>query len=287
MNNKQKVRQPAKKKWAVGAAIVAAISLTAMGTSALASPDHGIFKLFAGGNTGITDGAVTAVNQSAVQAGIVATVEQSMIGGNSALIVVSFAKEDGTLFPKNAVIPALELHGDKEVSFMVEQRVTADGKKLIAMFDVETPASLNGKKLTVKADAIEDADTGAVLAKGPFKNTFRAEESSSSYNIAIDHTLSHQQEQLSIQAGNISAIGVALEGKRITGPTDQLPEYSPKVSVTTKDGQKTELYLGSTSTTDRGFEWHYNLDKEGQRVFLDAAAVTSLSVDGHNIEVTK
>ncbi|WP_405106606.1 hypothetical protein MHH28_25215 [Paenibacillus sp. FSL K6-1217] len=287
MNNNQKVRQPAKKKWALGAAIVATISLTAMGTSALASPDHGFFKLFTGGNAGITEGAVTAIHQSTVQAGIVATVEQSIIGGNSALIVVSFAKEDGTLFPKKAVIPALELHGDKDVNYMVEQRVTADGKKIIAMFDVETPASLNGKKLTVKADAIEDNDTRAILVKGPFKNSFTAEESNSSYNIAIDHTLSHQQEQLSIQAGNISAIGVALEGKRVTGPTDQLPEYSPQVSVTTKDGQKTVLYLGSTSTTDRGFEWHYNLDKDGQRVFLDAAEVTSLSVDGHIIPVTK
>ncbi|MNH28778.1 hypothetical protein D3C79_889680 [compost metagenome] len=123
---------------------------------------------------------------------------------------------------------------------MVEQRVTEDGRKIIAMFDVDTPSSLKGKKVTIKADAVVNSITGAVIAKGPFHNTFTAQESSTSYNIGVDQTLSQQQEKLSVQTINFSTIGIGIEGKRLDGHSDQLPKYNPKISISTSDGNETE-----------------------------------------------
>ncbi|CAH1220731.1 hypothetical protein PAECIP111892_04907 [Paenibacillus auburnensis] len=290
MNNNQngnKTTKKERKKWVVGTAVVATISLMAMGTSALASSDRDVFKGFFKGNTEISAGSATLINQSSVMAGIKTTVEESIIGGNSAIIIVSFEHEDGAVFPQDAAIATLELDWAKDASYMVEQRVTEDGKKIIAMFDVDTPSSLKGKKVTIKADAVVNSITGAVIAKGPFHTTFTAQESSTAYNIGIDQTLSHQQEKLSLQTINFSTIGIGIEGERLDGHSDQLPEYNPKISISTSDGKETELYLGSTSTSDRGFEWHYNLDKEGKRIFLDTAVITSISIDGHIIPVTK
>ncbi|MEK4061591.1 MULTISPECIES: hypothetical protein [Paenibacillus] len=288
MNNNQdgnKTTKNARKKWVVGTAI-AAISLMAMGTSALASTDKAVFKEFFNGNTEISRESATLINQSKVTAGIKTTVEESIIGENSAMIIVSFENEDGTVFPQDAAIATPELNWAKDASYMVEQRVTEDGKKIIAMFDVDTPSPLKGKKVTIKADAVVN-NTGAVIAKGPFQNTFTAQESSTSYNIGIDQTLSQQQEKLSIQTINISTIGIGIEGNRLDGQTDQLPKYNPKVSISTSDGKDTELHLGSASTLDQGFKWNYNLDREGKKVFLNTAKITSISIDGHIIPVTK
>ncbi|WP_054942581.1 hypothetical protein [Paenibacillus ihuae] len=288
MNNNQNGNKPTKRtKWVAGTAVVAAISLMAMGTSALASSDRSVFKSFFNGNTEISAGSATLINQSKVMAGMKTTVEESIIAGNGAIIIVSFENEDGTVFPQDAAIAALELNWAKDASYMVEQRVTEDGKKIIAMFDVDTPSSLKGKKVTIQADAVVNNITGAVIAKGPFQNTFTAQESSTSYTIGVDHTLSQQQEKLSLQTINLSTIGIGIEGNRLDGHSDQLPEYNPKISISTSDGKETELYLGSTSTSDRGFEWHYNLNKEGKKVFLDAALITSISIDGLIIPVAK
>lgn len=290
MNNNQNGNKTTKKernKWVVGTAVVATISLMAMGTSALASSDRDVFKGFFNGNNEITAESATLIHQSNVMAGIKTTVEESIIGGNSAIIIVSFENEDGTAFPQDAAMAALEINWAKDASYMVEQRVTEDGKKIIAMFDVDTPSSLKGKKVTIQADAVVNNITGAIIAKGPFQNTFTAQESSTSYTIGVDQTLSQQQEKLSVQAVNFSTIGIGIEGKRLDGHSDQLPKYNPKISISTSDGNETELYLGSTSTSDRGFEWHYNIDKEGKKVFLDAALITSISIDGHIIPVAK
>lgn len=289
MNNNQKSSQRAKntrKKWVAGTAIAATVSLMAMGTSALASSDKDAFKEFFNGNAGIPGQSTTLINESRVMAGIKTTVEESIIGGNSAVIIVSFEKEDGTVFSQDAAMAALELKWAKDASYMVEQRVTEDGKKIIAMFDVDTPSSLKGKKVTIKADAVVNTATEAVIAEGPFHNTFTAQESGTSFNIGIDHTLSQQQEEMSLESVHISTIGIGIKGVRTDGHSDELPQYSPRVSITTSDGKETELSLGSTSSSKRGFEWHYNLDKEGKRVFLDAAMIISISVDGQITPVT-
>lgn len=287
MNNKQDGNKTKNKKWVAGTAVMAAISMMAIGTSALASSDRNMFEGFFNGNAEISAGTATIMNQSKVMEGIKTTVEESIIGGNSALIIVSFEKEDGTVFPQDAAMATLELDWAKDASYMVEQRVTEDGSKIIAMFDVDTPSSLKGKKVTVKADALVNSTTGAVIVKGPFTNTFTAQESSSSFRIGIDQTLLLHQEELSIQTLNVSAIGIGVEGSRLDGHTDQLPEYNPELIISTSDGKKTVLYLGSTSTSDQGFEWHYNVDKEGRRVLLEAAKITGISIDGHTIPVTK
>lgn len=290
MNNNQKNSQTAmnpRKKWVAGTAIAATVSLMAMGTSALASSDKDILKEFFNGNGGISGASTTLINESNVMAGVKATVEESIIGGNNATIAVSFEKEDGTVFPPEAAMAPLELQWAKNASYMVEQRVTEDGKKIIAMFDVDTPSSMKGKKVTVKADAVVNTNTGAVIAEGPFQTKFTAQESGTSYTIALDQRLSQQQEEMTLGSVHISTIGIGIEGVRTDGHSDQLPQYSPKVSITTSDGKETELYAGSTSTSERGFEWHYDLDKEGKRVFLDAAMITSISIDGQITPVTQ
>lgn len=283
--NGNKTTKKTKKKWAAGTAVAAAVSLMAMGTSALASSEKDVFKEFFNGNAIISGEATTLMNQSKVMAGIKTTVEESIIGGNSGIIIVSFENEDGTVFPQDAAIAALELHWTKDASYMVEQRVTEDGKKIIAMFDVDTPSRLKGKKVTIKGNAVVNTTTEAVIAQGPFHSTFTAQESGKSYTIEVKQPLSGQQEKMSVQTVQLSAIGIGIEGNRTDGHTDQLPQYGPKVSISTSDGKETELYLGSTSTSDQGFEWHYNLDQEGNRIFLDTAAITSISIDGHTIPV--
>ncbi len=288
MNNNQNSNETTKntrKKWVVVTTIAASISLMAMGTSVLASSDKDVFKGFFNGNAEIT-GKSTSIHQSNVMAGIKTTVEQSIIGGNSAIIMVSFEKEDGTVFPQDASMSALELKWAKDASYMVEQRVTEDRKKIIAIFDVDTPSSMKGKKVSIKANAVVNNATEAVIAEGPFRNTFTAQESGKSYTIEIDQTLSQQQEEMSMQSINISAIGIGIEGIRTDGHRDELPKYNPKVSISTSDGKETELYLGSTSTSDQGFEWHYNVDQESKRVFLDAEKITSVSIDDQLIPVT-
>lgn len=289
MNNKhasKKTTKNAKKKWVVGTAVIA-ITVMAMGTSALASSEKDYFEVFFNGNAEMSGQSNTLINQSRVMDGIKTTVEESIIGGNSAIIIVSFEKDDGTAFPQDAVIATPELKWAKDASYMVEQRVTEDSKKIIAMFDVDTPSSLNGKSVTIKADAVVNTNTGAVIVEGPFHNTFTAQESSTSRNIEVDQMLIQQQEELSLQNINISAIGISIEGNRLDNQTEQLPRYNPNVSVTTSDGKVIELHSGSTSTTDRGFKWNYNLDQEGNKVFLNTETVLSISIDDNIIWVTK
>jgi len=290
MNSNQqgnKLTKNARKKRFVGTAIVTAVLLMAMGSSVLASSEKDSFTLFYKGDSKNSGEFPTLINQSKVVSGVKTTVEESIIGGNSAMIMVSFENEDGTVFPKDAAIANLELKWAKDASYMVEQRVTEDGKKIVAMFDVDTPSSLNGKKVTIQADSIVNSATGDIIVEGPFSNTFKAQESSSSYNIEIDQTISVKQEEMSIQTVNVSTLGIGIEGNRLDGHTDQLPKYNPKVSIVTSDGKEIELYLGSTSTSAHGFQWNYNLDQEGERVFLNTALIASISIDERNISVIK
>ena len=290
MNYKQngnKTKKNSGKRLILGVTALMAAGIMAVGTTALASSEKENFSIFFNGNTEISEGSSTLIHQSNVMAGIKVTIEESIVGGNSAIIIASFENEDGTAFPQDAALAKPELVWKNDASYMVEQRMTADGKKIIVMFDIDTPSSLHGKKVTIKADAVVNSNTDTVIVKGPLKHKFTAQENSTSYNIAIDQTLSQQQEMLSIHNMTISPIGIGIQGDWLAGEGDQLPKYNPKVSIMTSDGKTTDLYVGSTSTIDQGFQWKYNLDQDGNKIFLDTATIISVSIDGTIVQATK
>ncbi|HIW33093.1 MAG TPA: DUF4179 domain-containing protein [Candidatus Paenibacillus intestinavium] len=267
--------------------MVVAIALLTVGTTAYAAPNAENFKMFFGKKANVAEQSKSVINETQVVDGIKMTVEESIIGGNSAIIMATFEKEDGSTFPQDAVIQAPELKWSKDASYMVEQHITEDGQKIITMFDVDTAKSIDGHKVTITADAIVHAQTEDIISKGPFKNVFIAQESSKSHVEEMDMRLLLQAEELELHDVTISALGIGIEGKRINGNVDELPQNSPNIFLTTTDGMVIELHLGSTSTTDIGFSWNYNLDRNGNRIFLDVETIKSITIENEIIQVTQ
>ncbi len=263
--------------------IITGVSLLVIGTSTTvaASQHTDYFNDFFGGmaNSFVKE----THDQVVVEAGIKMKIVESVSGEKSSLVFVSFEKEDGTGFPDGAAISDLELDMKQDVSYMVEQRLTEDRKKIIALFDIDTASSLEGKSVTVKAGAIVDDVTGEVLAGGPIKNKFTAHDRSDRYD--IDLTLTQQNEKVGLKTIYVSAIGIEIEGERLDDQTSYLPEIAPVVKVITNDNQMMELSVGSTSTTDVGFKWQYSLDGKGKRVFLDKAEIKKIMINDQIITV--
>lgn len=261
--------------------VVAAVAIFVIGTSTtvVASQNTGYFNQFF---EGITNNFVKDTHdQVVVQSGIKMKIEESVSGGKSSLIIVSFEREDETRFPEGTAISNLELDVKHGASYMVEQKLTEDRKKIIAMFDIDTLSSLEGKSITIKADAIVNDETNTIIAHGPYKNKFTAHDRSDKTD--IDLTLKQQNEEVILKTIYVSAIGIGIEGERIDGQSNYLPETSPIVKVMMKDDQIIELITSSTSTTDVGFKWQYSLDQEGNRIFLDKSKIKNIMINNQII----
>ena len=263
--------------------VVAGVAIMVIGasTTVVASQDTGyVNKLFGG----ITNSFVKDTHdQVVINSGIKMKIEESLSGGKSSLIIVSFEKEDETIFPKGAAIANLELDVRNGASYMVEQELTEDRKKIIGIFDIDTFSNLEGKSVTIKADAIVDNKTDQIIVNGPFKNKFTAHDHSTKTD--IDITLKQQEEEVALKTLNISAIGIEIEGERIDGQESYLPKISPIVKVMTDDNEIVELSAGSTSTTDIGFKWRYSLDSDGNHMFLDHSTIKNIMINNQIISI--
>lgn len=257
----------------------AAIIVIGTSTSVAAAQNTDYFSEFFGGiaNSFVKD----THDQVVVKSGVKMKIEESVSGGKSSLIIVSFEKEDGTSFPEGASISNLEVDVKHGASYMVEQKLTEDRKKMIAMFDLDSLSSLEGKSVTIRADAIVRDEK--ILAIGPFKNKFIIHDRSSKTD--IDVTLKQQNEEVVLKTIYLSAIGIGLEGERIDGLSSYLPKISPNVKVMTSDNQIIELSPSSTSTTDIGFKWQYSLNSKGDRIFLDKTRIKNILINDQIITI--
>jgi len=249
------------------------------------SSDH-LSMFFEHGESGILENQHSS-HISKVVSGIEMEIEETIIGGKSALIIVSFKKEDGTAFSDDIKVSTLELDWKQDVSYMVEQQMTEDRKKLITIFDIDTTKNIDGEKIKIMADHLVNRQTDKVIANGPFHLSFEAIESNTSRNIDTNINLTALNEKLTLHTINISANGIGVEGTSKIGQTDELPKYIPVLKVTTLDNTTFELTSSSTSTTESGFKWQYNIDKNGERQLLNSENIKSVMIDGHIIDVTQ
>lgn len=224
---------------------------------------------------------------SKVVSGIEMEIEETIIAGKSALIIVSFKKEDGTAFSDDIKASTLELDWKQNVSYMVDQQMTEDNKKLITIFDIDTTKNIAGEEMRIMADHLVNQHTDKVIANGPFHISFEANESKTSKNVNTSITLTASNEKLTLHTINISANGIGVEGTSQDGQKGELPKYTPVLTVTTLDNTTFELKSGSTSTTESGYKWQYNLDESGERLLLNNENIKSVMIDGHIIEVTQ
>lgn len=267
--------------------LLAASTVLVIGATTVAAQNSDYFSMFFG-----YEGKGSSENQisskvSKVVSGIEMEVEETIIGGKSALIIVSFEKEDGKAFTNAIKIPALELDWKQNASYMVDQQMTEDHKKLIAMFDIDTTKNIDGKIVKIMADKLVDEYTDKIIADGPFHISFKASESTTSKTIKTNINLALSNEELALQTINISANGIGIEGTRQDGKTGELPQFTPLLKVTTLDDHTFELKSGSTSTTETGFKWQFNLDETGERLLLSNENIKSVAIDGHTIVVPK
>lgn len=273
------IKRKLKKVWMVAAAVLV------LGGSVFAAQYLDNFKFFYGDNVNLSPEDKTIINKTQTASGVKMTVEEGVIGGNSAIIMVTFEKGDGTHFPKDARVRTLELNSDKMASYMVNQQVTEDGLKLIGSFEMDTLSTLDGQKITVQADTIIDTSTQKVITAGPWKSTFKADAAKGLKGMAIDLEISHPGEILMLKQLNVSALGIEIQGTRMDEHKDKLPDYTPVVKITTTEGKVIELKSGSTSTTDIGFKWQYNLDANNNIIFINNQSVKSITIDGKTIDI--
>ncbi|WP_404427404.1 hypothetical protein LG296_02680 [Ureibacillus chungkukjangi] len=265
--------------------LLAASTVLVIGASTVAAQGSEYFSMFLGHEGQDLIESQNSTQVSKIVSGIEMEVEETIIGGKSALIIVSFEKEDGTAFSGDIKIPALELDWKQNASYMVEQKMSEDNKKLITMFDIDTTKNLDGEEITIMADSLVEYSTDKVIANGPFLISFEASESKTSKNIETDINLTSSNEKLALKTINISANGIGVEGTHQDGKKNELPEYTPKLKVITFDNTTFELKPGSTSTTELGFKWQYNLDETGERFLLNDENIKGIVIDGHTIDV--
>ncbi len=283
----ENVRKKNFKSKLVRRSLLAASTVFVIGVTTVGAHSQDYFSsLFHNGGTSLVENH-TAIQEAKVVSGIKMKVVESIIGGKSASILVSFEKEDGTPFSGDVKASSPELDWKQNASYMVNQQMTEDDKKLVVLFDIDTTKNLNGKSMTIMAGNLVDQKTDKIVAEGPFTISFVASETSTSKNIEIDLDITDSTEKLALHHLNISANGIGIEGARLDGMTDVLPKHKPELTVTTLDNKTFELEVGSTSTTKSGFKWQYNVSENGERIYLNEENIKSVSINDHLIEVIK
>lgn len=263
--------------------IIAAAMIMILSTTAFASQYMDSLKQFFGQSASIADDERSPIQGTDTVSGVTMNVEEGVYVGNSGYLVVSFTKEDNTPFPMGASVPLLELKTEHSVNYMVGQQLLDDNKKLVGVFEIDSMNDLNGLQAQVTANRITSEDNTQTV-EGPWDVQFTispGKQREQSLNLTIDEG----EEALSLSTISVSSIGIAIEGKRTDGDLDNLPEYTPEVKVITTDGSELMLHASSTSTTNSGFQWLFNLDNKNNLVFLGDMDIKSISIDGHVTEL--
>ncbi|PKM51789.1 MAG: hypothetical protein CVV02_04030 [Firmicutes bacterium HGW-Firmicutes-7] len=260
--------------------LVAAVAAVIMVGTVFAAQYVDNFRLFYGDKANIAEEDKTVINETQTVAGVTMNVEEGIIGQKSGVIMVTFEKKDGTTFPKDAVVTALELLPNQEISYMIGQMVTEDGLKLVGRFEVDSNDTLHGKKITVKANRIVEESTQEVITEGPWEISFKLDASKGLITKDIDIKITNQDEIMELKRMDISAVGIEIQGVRLDKNKYELPSYTPVVKITMTDDKVIELKAGSTSEIKTGFKWQYNSDVNYNPVFIDEQNVKSISIDG-------
>ena len=272
------IKKRLKKIWIVAAAMFL------LGGSAYAAQSLDVFKFIYGDNVQIKTEDKTIINKTQTSSGIKMTINEGLIGDNSGIIMVTFESEDGIVFPKDAAVANLEI-SNKDINYMVNQEVSEDGLKIVGSFEIDSTNELRGKSITVQADKILDSKSEAVLAKGPWKNTFKLDGENKLLSKDISLELVHNGEKMIAKHIDISTVGVEIKVERLDNNKDKLPEYTPVVKVVGRDDNIIVLKSGSTSEIETGFKWLYNLDTDNTTIFLDKQNIRSLIIDDNIIEI--
>lgn len=264
--------------------VAAAVFVFVLGGSAYAAQSLDVFKFIYGNDVQIKTEDKTIINKTQTSSGIKMTINEGLIGDNNGIIMVTFENEDGTAFPKDAAVANLGIL-NKDINYMVNQKVSEDGFKLVGSFEIDSIQELRGKSITVQADKILDSKSEAVLAKGPWENTFKLDGENKLLSKDINLELVHNDEKIIAKHIDISTVGVEIKAERIDNNKDKLPEYTPVVKVVCRDGNTIVLKSSYTSEIETGFKWLYNLDTDNTTVFLDQQNIKSLIIDDNIIEI--
>lgn len=267
------------------AGIIAAALVLTFSTTALASQYFDGFKQFFGGSASVSDKDRSSILKSSIMSGVKMTVEESIIVGSSGYLVVSFTKEDDTAFPEGALVPQLDFKtGNEPSSYMVNQMLVDNNKKLIAMFELDSLSNPEMVKATVTANKITNADGITPLINGEWSVDFMitsGQQKQQDINLVIEG----KNEKLIVTKVNVSSIGVAIEGKQADGKNEYLPLYAPEVKVIAENGKMIVLTCDTTSATKSGFQWMYNKDSEHNYTFLGDVDIKSVIIDGTKFDL--
>lgn len=161
-------KRPASKKMRRIVAVALAAAVACVGT--VWALKRGALEQFFGIDATLGEEQVTRVGQSQVKDGIRLTLEDVIPGRQSAVAVLSLAREDGEPFPLGTTLENLDLHiegKDTLIGYTRFSRISEDQRTLqvVAKLDnSETP--LQGETLNVKASLLyssEDRDADSHL----------------------------------------------------------------------------------------------------------------------------
>jgi len=266
------------------AMVLVAATLT-LSATVFASEYFDTFKFFYGGKANIALEDRESVDKTITASGIKMTIRESVVSDKGAIIMLTFEKEDGTALPKEAIIKTLDIKEHKNLAYMVNQKITEDGKKLIANFEIDSSEKLEGKKITVLADEIINTQTLHSIVKGPWKTSFRISGKAKSVEKKLNVTVGNGNEKLQFNNINVSTLGVSFDGIKANGDIERLPDYQPKVTIITTEGNSIELKQGSANEIKNGFRFIYNLDSEFNKTFLDLSTIKNIIVDDNIISI--
>ena len=266
-------------------AMVAIVATLALSVTVFAAEYFDGFKLLYGEKANISSEDRKSVDKTTTVSGVKMTIKESVVSDKGAIIILTLEKEDGTTFSKEAIIKTLDIKEHKDLSYVVNQKITKDGKKLIANFEIDSSKQLKGKKITVLADEIIDTQTLDSIVKGPWKLSFRISVEAKTAEKNLNVTVGYGNETLELNKVNVSTLGVSFDGIKANRDIEKLPEYQPKVKITTTEGNSIELKQGSANEIKNGFRFTYDLDSELNKVFLDISTIGSITVDDNIINI--
>lgn len=266
----------------VAAVLVAAM---AIGGTVVAAEYFDNFKFFYGEKANISAGDRASINKTATASGIKMTLSESVASDKGAIIMLTFEKEDGTALPKKVAINTLDIKENKDLSYMVNQKVSEDGKKLIVDFEIDSTKKLEGKKITVTADEMINTETNEKIAKGPWEISSNISAKAKTVEKKLDLIVGTGDEKLRLNKISVSTLGVSFEGIKDNGDIEHLPKYEPIVKITTVSGTSIQLKWGSANEIKNGFRLMYDLDSESNKIFLDLPTIKNIIVDDKVINI--